>query len=182
MDENQISYTEIDKEIEDRAAAKRHKLPHEIFDFAELLLIVLAVLLLATTFLFRQTVVIGGSMNPTLREGEIDAPIARMPLPSLLRKIDAQGKPSLTRYRVLEEFSGYSRLWLRPVTGRTHQLRLHCAHIGHPILGDPQYGTEASQALSMEMGLTTQSLCAVSLQFPHPITGEKMEISTCISR
>ena len=70
MDENQISYTEIDKEIEERAAAKRHKLPHEIFDFAELLLIVLAVLLLATTFLFRQTVVIGGSMNPTLREGE----------------------------------------------------------------------------------------------------------------
>jgi signal peptidase I len=70
MDENQISYTEIDEEIEARATAKRHKLPHEIFDFAELLLIVLAVLLLATTFLFRQTVVIGGSMNPTLREGE----------------------------------------------------------------------------------------------------------------
>lgn len=70
MDENQISYTEIDEEIEKRAAAKRHKLPHEVFDFAELLLVVLAVLLLATTFLFRQTVVIGGSMNPTLREGE----------------------------------------------------------------------------------------------------------------
>ena len=70
MDENQISYTEIDEEIEKRAAAKRHKLPHEIFDFAELLLVVLAVLLLASTFLFRQTVVIGRSMQPTLEDGE----------------------------------------------------------------------------------------------------------------
>ncbi len=70
MDENQISYEEIDKEIEERAAAKRHKLPHEIFDFAELLLVVLGILLLATTFLFRQTVVDGGSMEPTLQSGE----------------------------------------------------------------------------------------------------------------
>ena len=70
MDKNQISYEEIDKEIESRATSKREKLPHDIFDITELVLIVLAVLLLLTTFLFRQTVVIGGSMNPTLESGE----------------------------------------------------------------------------------------------------------------
>ena len=70
MDKNQISYEEIDQEIEARAAAKRKRLPHDVFDIAELVLIVLAVLLFLTTFLFRQTVVIGGSMNPTLENGE----------------------------------------------------------------------------------------------------------------
>ena len=70
MDENQISYEEIDREIEERAAAKRRKLPHEIFDFAELIVITLAVLILLTVFLFRQTVVSGKSMTPTLNEGE----------------------------------------------------------------------------------------------------------------
>lgn len=70
MDNNQISYEEIDREIEARAVAKRKRLPHDIFDVAELVLIVLALLLLVTTFLFRQTVVIGGSMNPTLLDRE----------------------------------------------------------------------------------------------------------------
>ena len=70
MDENQISYEEIDREIEERAAAKRRKLPHEIFDFAELIVITLAILILLTVFLFRQTVVSGRSMTPTLLEGE----------------------------------------------------------------------------------------------------------------
>ncbi len=118
---------------------------------------------------------------PEPREGEISAPIARMPLPSLLRKIDPEGKPSVTQYRVLEEWEGYSRLWLRPVTGRTHQLRLHCAHIGHPILGDPQYATAESALLSAKMGKVTQCLCAEVLRFPHPVTGEILEITTCIS-
>lgn len=70
MDENQISYEEIDREIEERAAAKRRRLPHEIFDFAELVLITLAILVFVTTLFIRQTVVIGGSMEPTLKNGE----------------------------------------------------------------------------------------------------------------
>lgn len=70
MDENQISYEEIDREIEERAAAKRKKLPHEIFDFAELIVITLAILILITVFLFRQTIVSGDSMTPTLKENE----------------------------------------------------------------------------------------------------------------
>lgn len=114
--------------------------------------------------------------GPQAGSGTIDAPIARKPLPSLLREIRPDGKPSVTQFRVLERYSDYSKLALRPVTGRTHQLRLHCAYMGFPILGDPQYGTEASQAFSARFGLQTQALCAVALDFPHPVTGEAMAL------
>ena len=110
-------------------------------------------------------------------EGVIDAPIDRKPMPSLLREIHPQGKPSVTEYRVLEEGEGYSKVALRPVTGRTHQLRLHCAYVGAPILGDPQYGNEESQAFSAKYGLETQLLCAKSVEFTHPVTGERLMIS-----
>ena len=104
----------------------------------------------------------------------IDAPIARRPLPSLLRYIGPEGKPSVTEYRVLERFGEYSLLALRPITGRTHQLRLHCAHMGFPILGDPQYGNEQSQAFSEKYFLTSQMLCAKELNFIHPITNAEL--------
>ena len=117
---------------------------------------------------------------PEPRQGVIDAPIARLPLPSLLRQVQPDGKPSVTEYEVLEVFDSYSRLTLRPVTGRTHQLRVHCAYKGFPILGDPQYGSTESAALSEKMGLQAQVLCARNLRFPHPITGEKMEIRSAI--
>ena len=101
--------------------------------------------------------------------GMIDAPIARKPLPSLLREVHPDGKPCLTEFEVLERFEGFTKLQLRPITGRTHQLRVHCAHLGHPILGDPQYGNEESG-----FGLSSQMLCAKRLEFIHPITGENM--------
>lgn len=109
--------------------------------------------------------------------GIIDAPIARKPLPSLLREVNPLGKPSVTEYRVLETHEGYSKVALRPVTGRTHQLRLHCAHLGAPILGDPQYGSEESQAFSARYGLTSQMLCAKSVEFTHPVTGAHLTIT-----
>ena len=119
--------------------------------------------------------VLGG---PAADSGVIDAPIERRPLPSLLRYVNQSGKPSRTEFRVLERRDGTSLLALRPITGRTHQLRVHCAHMGYPILGDPQYGSEASKARSMEMGLTSQLLCAKFLTFPHPITGEVLTITS----
>lgn len=114
--------------------------------------------------------------GPTEETGIIDAPIARLPLPSLLRQVSPDGKPSITVYTLLERRDGYSRLRLQPVTGRTHQLRVHCAYCGFPILGDPQYGTPESNALSEKMGFSTQVLCARSLRFPHPVTGAEMEL------
>jgi len=115
---------------------------------------------------------------PETGEGTIDAPIARYPLPSLLRYVSRSGKPSVTEYRVTEGWAHMSKLALQPVTGRTHQLRVHCAHLGHPILGDPQYGTEKSQAISRKLGLSHQMLCAKRLEFIHPITGEAMVLES----
>ncbi len=109
--------------------------------------------------------------------GIIDAPIARRPLPSLLREVSPEGKPSVTEYQVLEVHEGYCKVALRPITGRTHQLRLHCAYVGAPILGDPQYGTEASQTFSAGFGAASQLLCARSVEFSHPVTGEKVIIT-----
>ena len=102
-------------------------------------------------------------------QGIIDAPIARCPLPSLLRYIGPEGKPSVTEYTLLAQEDAYAKLALRPITGRTHQLRLHCAHMGWPILGDPQYGTEESQRFSAAFSLESQALCAKRLEFSHPI-------------
>ena len=110
--------------------------------------------------------------------GTIDAPIARRPLPSLLRCVDPEGKPSVTEYSLLTQFDGYAKLALRPITGRTHQLRLHCAHMGWPILGDPQYGSSESHAFSQQFSLNSQALCAKRLLFVHPITGQEMQIES----
>lgn len=116
--------------------------------------------------------------GPEAERGIIDAPIARRPLPSLLRYVNCDGKPSRTEFAVLERKNGIAKLALRPITGRTHQLRVHCAHMGYPILGDPQYGSEASQQLSEALGFRSQLLCAKSLSFPHPLTGELMELQS----
>lgn len=107
---------------------------------------------------------------PEADSGSIDAPIARRPLPSLLRFVHPDGKPCLTRYAVLERQEETCKLALEPVTGRTHQLRVHCAHMGWPILGDPQYASPECMAYSAGLGLQYQQLCAKRLTFTHPIT------------
>ena len=110
--------------------------------------------------------VLGG---PEQDEGVIDAPIARKPLPSLLRYVGEEGKPSVTEYAVLQRQENTCLLALRPVTGRTHQLRVHCAYMGFPILGDPQYGNDLAKAYAK-----SQQLCAKQIEFLHPVTGEEM--------
>ncbi len=112
--------------------------------------------------------------GPEEEQGVIDAPIARKELPSLLRHIHPEGKPSVTKYRVLERKQDICKLALQPVTGRTHQLRVHCSYMGWPILGDPQYNCVSSVRLSEKLGMTTQALCAKKVEFIHPVTGESM--------
>ena len=116
--------------------------------------------------------------GPQADGGVIDAPIARRELPSLLRCIREDGKPSITEFAVLERQTDRTLLALRPITGRTHQLRLHCAHSGFPILGDPQYGTEESLRLSRELGYAHQRLCAKTVAFAHPLTGQLLTIQS----
>lgn len=108
---------------------------------------------------------------PEHDEGLIDAPIARLSETGMLRGVRDDGKPARSRYWVLERKNGCSLLKLQPLTGRTHQLRVHCAHMGWPILGDPQYGWD-------DFGLPHQQLCAVSLRFSHPLTEKIVEIHT----
>ena len=118
--------------------------------------------------------------GPTEDSGTIDAPIARRPLPSLLRYVNPEGKPSVTEWQILKRDEKLCKLALRPVTGRTHQLRVHCAYMGFPILGDPQYGSPESQAYSAELGLTHQMLCARKLEFSHPLTGKAMVLESAM--
>ena len=116
--------------------------------------------------------------SPIEDTGVIDAPIDRRPLPSLLRFVSPTGKPCITRYKVLQRFGGHSLLQLEPVTGRTHQLRVHCAHMGFPILGDPQYGSPESMEYSARFGYAHQRLCAKAVEFVHPLTGQTLYIES----
>lgn len=111
---------------------------------------------------------------PDPPEGIWDAPLGRVPGESLLRQVDPAGKTARTQYRVLETQGGLARLELHPLTGRTHQLRVHCAYAGCPILGDSQYGN--SQA--MTFGFSGQQLLAKALSLPHPLTGEAVTLTS----
>ena len=105
---------------------------------------------------------------------EINLPIAADWERRPLRVIDpAHGKPSLTRWRLLghQPANGTSRIELEPVTGRTHQLRVHMAAVGHPILGDALYAPAEVQALAPRL-----LLHASHLAFAHPSTGEPLAL------
>lgn len=113
----------------------------------------------------RYVAVVAGMLEP--ESGEIHLPIAADWPNRPLRKIDADtGKPSLTRYNVLGHDADSTRVELEPVSGRTHQLRIHMAAIGHPILGDALYGDVASAPRLM--------LHARSLSFTHPVSAEPL--------
>jgi tRNA pseudouridine32 synthase/23S rRNA pseudouridine746 synthase len=113
----------------------------------------------------RYIAVCAGKLAHTL--GEIDLPIAPDWPNRPLQHIDVEhGKLSLTRYRLLLQESDRSRVELEPVTGRTHQLRLHLSSLGHPILGDALYGDESSAPRLL--------LHASMLRFTHPISGESL--------
>ncbi|MCL1835151.1 MAG: RluA family pseudouridine synthase [Oscillospiraceae bacterium] len=108
------------------------------------------------------------------RQGTIDAPIGRHPVDRKRQAVtEKNSRPAVTHYEVVEEYAGYSHLRCRLETGRTHQIRVHLAHLGHPILGDTIYGSK-----KREPGLAGQCLHARKLKFIHPTTGELMEIES----
>lgn len=113
--------------------------------------------------------------------GIVDEPIGRHATKRTHMAVTISGRPSVTHYRVMEKFRLHTRLRLRLETGRTHQIRVHMAHITHPLAGDPVYGgrprppKNATQELREALkGFRRQALHAVMLSLFHPITGEQM--------
>ena len=104
--------------------------------------------------------------------GTIDAPIGRHPTDRKRMAVtDHNSRPAVTHYAVLARFPGYTHLQLQLETGRTHQIRVHLAYLGHPILGDAVYGHKKP-----ELGQATQCLHARALTFLHPRTGQEVTV------
>lgn len=108
--------------------------------------------------------------HPDPFEGTIDAPIARHPSHDWKFAVIAGGRSSVTHYRTVELLRGAALLEVNLETGRTHQIRVHLAAIGHPCVGDPLYG--ADPVLAERLGLVRQWLHATRLGLQHPISGE----------
>jgi len=105
-------------------------------------------------------------------EGTVDAPIGRHPVDRKKMAIDRKnGREAVTHWSVLERYSGYTLIECRLETGRTHQIRVHMASIGHPLLGDVVYGAKKPYP-----GLAGQCLHARKLKFIHPTTGDPVEL------
>ena len=114
--------------------------------------------------------------------GTVDQPITRHPTKRTHMAVFPTGKPAVTHYRVMEKYRLHTRLRLRLETGRTHQIRVHMAHIAHPLIGDPLYGGRprppkgASESFIQTLrDFNRQALHATMLRLYHPITGEQME-------
>ena len=134
--------------------------------------------------------------RPLADHGLIDSPIGRDPESAITYRYSAgaqaiAAKEARTRYQVVAGSGSWSLLRLQPETGRTHQLRVHLAHIGHPILGDKLYGRtdqeflqwrERSLAEQAEPQVCRQALHAESLRFIHPWTGQEVVISAPLPR
>lgn len=106
--------------------------------------------------------------------GTVDAPIGRHPTERKRMAVTERGsRPAVTHWEVLARYRGWTHIRCRLETGRTHQIRVHMAYIGHPLLGDMVYG-----AKKPERGLEGQCLHARELKFLHPRTGEAIHLST----
>lgn len=114
--------------------------------------------------------------------GRVDAPVGRHPVDRQRMAVTPGGKPAVTHYRVLRRFRAHALLQVRLETGRTHQIRVHMAHIRLPLLGDPVYGGRlrlpphaSPPCLETLQNFRRQALHAARLALTHPVTGERLE-------
>lgn len=121
------------------------------------------------------------AMGIIMAGGKVDEPISRHQSKRTHMAVHPTGKPAITHYRVVERFRVHTHLRLRLETGRTHQIRVHMAHIHHPLVGDQLYGARArppkkasEHLLKLLREFDRQALHAAMLRLIHPITGEEM--------
>jgi len=107
---------------------------------------------------------------------KVEAPLQKNVLKSgeRLVSVSSEGKPSETRFRVLQNFTHSTLIEASPITGRTHQIRVHCLHAGHPIAMDSKYGNDEFDAHLKQLKFTRLFLHAKSLSFNHPVTKERV--------
>lgn len=110
-------------------------------------------------------------------EGIVDKPLGRHPKDRIKFSVVNNGKNAITHYKVLQRFNKYTLIQCKLETGRTHQIRVHMAHIGHPLVGDPVYGYKKQR-----FKLHGQMLHAQTLGFIHPTKGEYVEFSAPIPK
>jgi len=116
--------------------------------------------------------------------GTVDAPLGRHPHNRLRMAVVDSGKTAMTHYRLAQRLCGYTHIICQLETGRTHQIRVHMAHIGYPIVGDPVYGgrlrlaKDLSEKARLYLGhFKRQALHARKLMFAHPVTGELLSFT-----
>ena len=111
-------------------------------------------------------------------DGQVNEPIGRHPVQRVKMAVNQKGKEALTYYRVKEKINGYTLIQCSLHTGRTHQIRVHMLSIGHPLVGDPTYGTKPKKSSQEIRKLITdfprQALHAKYLELIHPDTGQKV--------
>ncbi len=108
----------------------------------------------------------------------VNAPLLKNVLQSGERivRVSAEGKPSETRFKIVQSFADATLVEASPITGRTHQIRVHTAHAGHPIACDDKYGEPAFDERMRNLGLPRLFLHAARLSFQHPTTGEQLSV------
>jgi len=124
-------------------------------------------------------------MGEIIAGGTVDAPIGRHPVDRKRMAVVGSGRPAVSHYRVIERFQGLTHIEVALETGRTHQIRVHMAHIGHALVGDPVYGRASRRRRGMSdelvgvlRGFPRQALHALRLELVHPGSGARLEFTS----
>lgn len=137
---------------------------------------------LSTRAVHRQYLAV--AMGPMIAGGTVDAPIGRHPNDRVRMAVVKNGREAVTHYRVRERFRAHTLVECRLETGRTHQIRVHMAHIKHPLVGDPVYSRLANprgatpELVEALRGFRRQALHAEKLAFEHPVSGESLTFTS----
>ncbi len=115
--------------------------------------------------------------NVAKKTGTLDAPIGRHKTHRKKMALNEDGRDATTDYEVIEQFENFAYVRAMPKTGRTHQIRVHLASMGHPILGDPLYGNPRGDGIPE---MKRQALHAHQVEFQHPRTGESLTFESSL--